>query len=291
MVDRLLASPALRRALGPPLARRRPLRRHRRLQRRLPRPGGLPLPRLRHRRFNRDKPYDQFLREQLAGDLLPAADGRAAARAGHRHRLPGDRPPLRLGRRGVPPDARRHDRQPRQGGPRADHQLRPLPRPQVRPDPAGRLLRPLRHLPEHPLRLPRDRDLPTPAGPRPARPRRAVGARAAAVPGRGWRSWIAEIVRTYSPVETLDTGKEKDRLKARVKELQDEARRAGEGAPGLRQGLRRRRGDAGRRPHPAQGRPDEARPRGPARLPPGPRRPATAARRGRAAAGCSWPSG
>ena len=29
-----------------------------------------------------------------------------------------------------------------------------------------------------------------------------------------------EIFRTYSPVETLDTGKEKDRLKARVKELQ-----------------------------------------------------------------------
>ena len=31
-----------------------------------------------------------------------------------------------------------------------------------------------------------------------------------------------EILRTYSPVETLDTGKEKERLKARVKELQDE---------------------------------------------------------------------
>ena len=162
----------------------------------------------------------------------PAAGvrGRAAPRAGHRHRLPGHQPPLRLGRRGVPPDARGHDRQPGQGGPRAEHQLRPLPRPQVRPDPAGRLLRPLRHLPEHPLPLPRDRDLPT---------SRRTSSRWS--PPSGWsascaRTWTEmeeldrEIFRTYSPVETLDTGKEKDRLKARVKELQDEARRAGEGS-------------------------------------------------------------
>jgi hypothetical protein len=31
------------------------------------------------RSFNRDKPYDQFIREQLAGDLLPAADDREKA--------------------------------------------------------------------------------------------------------------------------------------------------------------------------------------------------------------------
>ena len=53
VVDRLLASPALRRALGPALARRRPLRRHRGRDRRLPRPRGLPLSRLRHRRLQR----------------------------------------------------------------------------------------------------------------------------------------------------------------------------------------------------------------------------------------------
>jgi hypothetical protein len=34
--------------------------------------------------FNADKPYDQFVREQIAGDLLPAADApaRNPARAG-----------------------------------------------------------------------------------------------------------------------------------------------------------------------------------------------------------------
>ena len=44
---------ALRRALGPPLDGRRPLRRHGRRQRRLSRPGGRPLPRLHHRRLQR----------------------------------------------------------------------------------------------------------------------------------------------------------------------------------------------------------------------------------------------
>ncbi|MFN0171927.1 MAG: PSD1 and planctomycete cytochrome C domain-containing protein [Bryobacteraceae bacterium] len=32
--------------------------------------------------FNEDKPYDQFVREQIAGDLLPAADGSAMNRTG-----------------------------------------------------------------------------------------------------------------------------------------------------------------------------------------------------------------
>ena len=32
--------------------------------------------------FNRDKPYDQFVREQLAGDLLPAADRADAPSSG-----------------------------------------------------------------------------------------------------------------------------------------------------------------------------------------------------------------
>ena len=45
--------PALRRALGPALARPGPVRRHRRRDRRLPRPRGLPLPQLRDRRLQR----------------------------------------------------------------------------------------------------------------------------------------------------------------------------------------------------------------------------------------------
>ena len=39
--------------------------------------------------FNRDKPYDQFMREQIAGDLLPAASEPEKWRAHRRHRLPG----------------------------------------------------------------------------------------------------------------------------------------------------------------------------------------------------------
>ncbi len=31
--------------------------------------------------FNADKPYDQFIREQIAGDLLPASDDQASARS------------------------------------------------------------------------------------------------------------------------------------------------------------------------------------------------------------------
>ena len=72
VVDRLLASPALRRTLGPPLAGRRPLRGvDRRRRRTIAYPHAW-----RYRdyvidAFNSDKPYDRFIREQIAGDLLP----------------------------------------------------------------------------------------------------------------------------------------------------------------------------------------------------------------------------
>ena len=42
--------------------------------------------------FNGDKPFDHFLLEQLAGDLLPGRRPGRAARAVDRHRLPGARP-------------------------------------------------------------------------------------------------------------------------------------------------------------------------------------------------------
>ena len=154
VVDRLLASPALRRALGPALARRRPLRRHRGRDRRLPRPRGVPLPRLRDRRVQRatcrttsssasSSPAtswpatarrDDYAERVIATGFLAIG---AAVRVRRRERSA--------------PDDRGHDRHPRPGVPRPDARLRPLPRPQVRPDPDGGLLRPLRHLREHPL--------------------------------------------------------------------------------------------------------------------------------------------
>ena len=127
--------------------------------------------------FNRDKPYDRFLKR--AGRGRPAARRAAGdrARAEDRHRLPGHRPPVRVQPRRVPPDARRRDRQHRQGVPRPQRRLRPLPRPQVRPDPPGRLLRPLRHPRQLQVRLSRAGERPT--GPRLRRPRLARGGRGA----------------------------------------------------------------------------------------------------------------
>ena len=44
--------------------------------------------------FQHDKPFDQFIREQLAGDILAASPGRRnpTSRTDHRHRLPGTLP-------------------------------------------------------------------------------------------------------------------------------------------------------------------------------------------------------
>ena len=98
--------------------------------------------------FNRDLPYDQFVREQLAGDLLP---GKTTQETHDR-----------LIATGYIANARRFgsrvDDYPQhltiedtldnlgQGLPRADHQLRALPRSQVRSHHRRRLLRALRHL-------------------------------------------------------------------------------------------------------------------------------------------------
>ena len=79
-------------------------------------------------------PFDQFIIEQLAGDLLPNADARAA----DRHRLqplPRHHQRGRLDRgRGLRPQRRRPGRHQRHGLPGPDGRLRPLPRPQVRSD-------------------------------------------------------------------------------------------------------------------------------------------------------------
>jgi hypothetical protein len=71
MVERYLSSPRHGERLGQALARRRRLRRFERLLQRGHRPAtGLSLSRLRHSFGQRDKPFDQFVREQIAGDEL-----------------------------------------------------------------------------------------------------------------------------------------------------------------------------------------------------------------------------
>ena len=116
--------------------------------------------------FNSDEPYDQFLRDQIAGDILAAQDDLVDEEQGslaaedHRHRLPGQLAALRLAHPGVPPHHRRHHRQSGQGHSRAHRGLRALPRSQVRPHSHRRLLRALRHLQEHQLPARRHGNLP-----------------------------------------------------------------------------------------------------------------------------------
>ena len=100
------------------------------------------------RALNRDLPYDQFIIEQIAGDLIegsratrsPGGPGLLRVRAGLLRRLQEIRP------------VRRSHRHPDPRFPGPDGRLRPLPRPQVRPDPDNRLLRPDRRLRQHRVR-------------------------------------------------------------------------------------------------------------------------------------------
>ena len=84
--------------------------------------------------FNADKPYDEFLREQIAGDMLAnAGAARAVCRTGHRDRLSGDLAALRL-RLGElsPPHDPGHDRHAGPVGARPEPRLCAVPRSQVR---------------------------------------------------------------------------------------------------------------------------------------------------------------
>ena len=103
--------------------------------------------------FNRDLPYDQFVTDQLAADLTPdvksGADKSSLAALG----LPDARTPL------FELAARHHRRPNRRDDARLrgrDGRLRPLPRPQVRPDSDRRLLLALRRLREQQRNVARD---------------------------------------------------------------------------------------------------------------------------------------
>ena len=90
----------LRRALGAALARRRPLRRHPRLrQGQAARPTPGPTATTSSGRFNDDKPYARFVREQVAGDVLvPGRPRRRDRHRLHRRRPVGLRRPRRAAR-------------------------------------------------------------------------------------------------------------------------------------------------------------------------------------------------
>ncbi len=93
--------------------------------------------------FNHDKPYDRFIREQIAGDEMFPGDHEALIatgylRAGSEHLVSRQHRSRR-----EPPGSAHRDRHHRRADlPGHDRQLRPLPQPQVRSDPAGAISTP-----------------------------------------------------------------------------------------------------------------------------------------------------
>ena len=169
--------PPIRRAMGPALARPRPLCRDRRPRIRLRHPERLRLSRLCHPRpqcRRALRPIPRRATRRRPARVPASASVGAVQRIDHRHRIPlsrrGDALAGRRPRGGGAP-GRQPDRRDGEGVPRPDRRLRPLPRSQVRPDREPRLLRPRRLFPQ----------LSIPAGVhRPSRPDR----RAAPPPGR-----------------------------------------------------------------------------------------------------------
>ena len=134
----------------------------------------------------RDLPFDRFIREQIAGDLLPADRqhrSRARQLVATTFLALGQHQPRRAGQEATPHGRGRRAARRRSAkgflGQTID--VRPLPRPQVRPDPDARLLRARRH--------PSQREVDG------ARERLEV-ARSAAARRRRTRSRIAEARRT-----------------------------------------------------------------------------------------------
>ena len=213
-------------------------------------------------RSTRDKPYDQFLLEQLAGDLLPPT----ATRPTRHERL------IATGFLALGPkvlaevdetkmemdivDEQIDTRRP--GVPGPDARLRPLPRPQVRPDRHGRLLRPGRHLQEH--ADDGDTSRRSPAGTRtrwpPTQDRRgkAEHEQQVAAQKEAIEALIGEanerLQAEVGPESTLPEGPETlypDETKAELKRLRDELAELEKAAPELPDGDGRDRGEGRRR--------------------------------------------
>ena len=94
------------------------------------------------RAFNQDKPYDVFLKEQIAGDELDTRTDDTLIATGFLRAGPRGRRSARRTTRSAATSTSttdRHDRARRAG---ADGPLRALPQPQVRSDPAEGLLQP-----------------------------------------------------------------------------------------------------------------------------------------------------
>ncbi len=101
------------------------------------------------RAFNADLPYDRFILEHLGGDLLDdprhlrdGSDNESILGTAFFWMSEGKRSPVRPAA-GPGRILRQPPRRDRQDLPGPDRRMRPLPRPQVRPDHTGRLLRPL----------------------------------------------------------------------------------------------------------------------------------------------------
>ena len=177
------------RALGPALARRGPLRRVARLRQGQAAAQRLALSRLRHRAASTTtSPTTGSCASRLAGDVLfPARSAGHRGHRLHRRRAVGFRRPRRAARRNGRQGHRPLERPRRHGGQHdvdvrePDGALRPLPRPQVRPDPPGRTTTPCRRCspasigPTGPTTSTRRRP---PAAPRLAGRARAAGQRA-----------------------------------------------------------------------------------------------------------------
>ena len=99
--------------------------------------------------FNANEPFDRFTIEQIAGDLLPGADLSQRIATGFNRNNRTVTEAGSIEEEWHVENTDRPDRDDDHGVPRAHDGMRPMPRPQVRPDLAGRVLPVLRLLQQH----------------------------------------------------------------------------------------------------------------------------------------------